>query len=428
LEFEFQSLIKYNTDYIKIGVFLGSIKKFLNLILGKLLTKICLILLYYDERYTMKVRKIESKKIYLNAFYAICLILFGYYLSNRLAPKTQQFNAVTPSVHVQGLSKQDISPKKKFIAQVEAINSVDVIPQVTGYIEEIKFDNGAQVKEGDVLFVIEQRRYKDNLKAAEATTKQYAADYHRMVSLHEKQFISDKDLDVSESNLKNAEAAEDLAKMDLDYTEVKSPINGTIGKALVTVGNLVSMNTQKLARIVQTDPIRIVFSVSDKQRLEFRNNAKENKELFIDIVLSDGKVYSQPADKMFVGNEVDATTATIPVHIDVDNKNGDLVPGNYVDIYMRMAQKEMVLTIPQTALSEDVHGTYVMTVKKTGDGDKYIVEQKYIKLGDIVDDYQVVLSGLEENDKVVVEGLQKVHSGGEVKPIFVDVDVENKGE
>ena len=140
----------------------------------------------------MKVRKIESKKIYLNAFYAICLILFGYYLSNRLAPKTQQFNAVTPSVHVQGLSKQDISPKKKFIAQVEAINSVDVIPQVTGYIEEIKFDNGAQVKEGDVLFVIEQRRYKDNLKAAEATTKQYAADYHRMVSLHEKQFISDK--------------------------------------------------------------------------------------------------------------------------------------------------------------------------------------------------------------------------------------------
>ena len=376
----------------------------------------------------MKVRKIESKKIYLNAFYAICLILFGYYLSNRLAPKTQQFNAVTPSVHVQGLSKQDISPKKKFIAQVEAINSVDVIPQVTGYIEEIKFDNGAQVKEGDVLFVIEQRRYKDNLKAAEATTKQYAADYHRMVSLHEKQFISDKELDVSESNLKNAEAAEDLAKMDLDYTEVKSPINGTIGKALVTVGNLVSMNTQKLARIVQTDPIRIVFSVSDKQRLEFRNNEKEKKELFVDIVLSDGKVYSQPADRMFVGNEVDATTATIPVHIDVDNKNGDLVPGNYVDIYMRLAQKQMVLTIPQTALSEDVHGTYVMTVKKVGDGDKYVAEQKYIKLGDIVDDYQVVLSGLEENDLVVVEGLQKVHNGGEVKPIFVDVDVENKGE
>ena len=375
----------------------------------------------------MKVKKIASKKIYLNTLYAVCLILFGYYLSNRLSPKTQAFTAVTPSVQVQGLTKQDISPKKKFIAQVEAINSVDVIPQVSGYLEEIKFDNGAEVKEGDVLFVIEQRRYKDNLKAAEATTKQYAADYKRMVSLNEKKFISDKDLETSESNLRNAEAAEDLARLDLEYTEVKSPINGTIGKSFVTVGNLVSMNTQKLARIVQTDPIRIVYSVSDKQRLEFREKMNEDVELYVDIVMSDGKVYSQPANNIFVGNEVNATTATIPVYIDVENKDGALVPGNYVDIYMRLAQKEMALTVPQTALSEDVHGTYVMAVKKVGDGDKYVAEQKYIKLGDVIDDSQIVLSGLEENDLVVVEGLQKVHDGGEVKPIFVDV-VENKGE
>ena len=383
--------------------------------------------MYYNERLTMKVIKIKSRKIYLNALYAICLILFGYYLNNRLSPKTQGYVQTTPSVQVRGLKKQDVSVKKKFIAQVEAINSVDVIPQVSGYIEEIKFENGAEVKEGDVLFVIEKRRYIDNLKAAAATTKQYAADYNRMLSLHEKKFISDKDLETSESNLKNAEAAEDLAKMDLDYTEVKSPINGTIGKALVTVGNLVSMNTQKLARIVQTDPIRIVYSVSDKQRLEFREKMNEDVELYVDIVMSDGKVYSQPANNIFVGNEVNATTATIPVYIDVENKDGALVPGNYVDIYMRATMQQMALTVPQTALAEDVHGTYVMTVKKTEDSNRYIAEQKYIKLGDVIDDRQVVLSGLEENDFVVVEGIQKVRNGGEVKPIFVDVE-ENKGE
>ena len=375
----------------------------------------------------MKVIKIKSRKIYLNALYAICLILFGYYLNNRLSPKTQGYVQTTPSVQVRELRKQDVSVKKKFIAQVEAINSVDVIPQVSGYIEEIKFENGAEVKEGDVLFVIEKRRYIDNLKAAAATTKQYAADYNRMLSLHEKKFISDKDLETSESNLKNAEAAEDLAKMDLDYTEVKSPINGTIGKALVTVGNLVSMNTQKLARIVQTDPIRIVYSVSDKQRLEFREKMNEDVELYVDIVMSDGKVYSQPANNIFVGNEVNATTATIPVYVDVDNKDGALVPGNYFDIYMRATMPQMVLTVPQTALAEDVHGTYVMTVKKVEDGKKYVAEQKYIKLGDVIDDRQVVLSGLDENDFVVVEGIQKVRNGGEVKPIFVDVE-ENKGE
>ena len=383
--------------------------------------------MYYNERLTMKVIKIKSRKIYLNALYAICLILFGYYLNNRLSPKTQGYVQTTPSVQVRELRKQDVSVKKKFIAQVEAINSVDVIPQVSGYIEEIKFENGAEVKEGDVLFVIEQRRYKDNLKAAEATTKQYAADYKRMVSLNEKKFISDKDLETSESNLKNAEAAEDLARLDLEYTEVKSPINGTIGKAFVTVGNLVSMNTQKLARIVQTDPIRIVYSVSDKQRLEFREKMNEDVELYVDIVMSNGKVYSQPANNIFVGNEVNATTATIPVYVDVDNKDGALVPGNYFDIYMRATMPQMVLTVPQTALAEDVHGTYVMTVKKVEDGKKYVAEQKYIKLGDVIDDRQVVLSGLDENDFVVVEGIQKVRNGGEVKPIFVDVE-ENKGE
>lgn len=375
----------------------------------------------------MKVRKIASRKIYLNALYAICLVLFGWYLNSRLSPKTTGFVKETPSVQVNGLKKQDISPRKKFIAQVEAINSVDVIPQVSGYLEEIKFDNGTQVKEGDILFVIEQRRYKDNLKAAKATRKQLAADYKRMVSLHEKQFISDKELESSESSLKNAEAAEDLARLDLEYTEVKSPINGTIGKALVTVGNLVSMNTQKLARIVQTDPIRIVYSVSDKQRLEFREKMNEDVELYVDIVMSDGKVISQPANNIFVGNEVNATTATIPVYIDVENKDGALVPGNYVDIYMRATMPQMALTVPQTALAEDVHGTYVMTVKKVEDGKKYVAEQKYIKLGDVIDDRQVVLSGLDENDFVVVEGIQKVRNGGEVKPIFVDVE-ENKGE
>ena len=375
----------------------------------------------------MKVRKIASRKIYLNALYAICLVLFGWYLNSRLSPKTTGFVKETPSVQVNGLKKQDISPRKKFIAQVEAINSVDVIPQVSGYLEEIKFDNGTQVKEGDILFVIEQRRYKDNLKAAKATRKQLAADYKRMVSLHEKQFISDKELESSESSLKNAEAAEDLARLDLEYTEVKSPINGTIGKALVTVGNLVSMNTQKLARIVQTDPIRIVYSVSDKQRLEFREKMNEDVELYVDIVMSDGKVISQPANNIFVGNEVNATTATIPVYIDVENKDGALVPGNYVDIYMRATMQQMALTVPQTALAEDVHGTYVMTVKKTEDSNRYIAEQKYIKLGDVIDDRQVVLSGLDENDFVVVEGIQKVRNGGEVKPIFVDVE-ENKGE
>ena len=369
----------------------------------------------------MKVRKIKSRKIYLNAFYAICLILFGWYLNSRLAPKTGGWNAEIPSVQVQGLLQQDVSSKKKYIAQAEAINSVDVIPQVSGYIEEIKFINGAKVHKGDVLFVIEQRRYKDNLKAAEATVKQLSADYNRLISLHNKQFISDKELEAAESALKNAEAAEDLAKLNLEYTEVKSPIDGVIGKALVTVGNLVSMNTQKLARIVQTEPIRIAFSVTDKERSEFMDKLKEAQDVFADIVMPNCEVRTETAKNLFFDNEVNADTATIPVYLDFANKDNLLVPGNYVDIYMRMTSKKMALMVPQTALAEDVHGTYVMTVKNI-ENDNYAVEQKYIKLGDVIDDKQIVISGLENNDKVIVEGIQKVRNGSAVKPIFVDAE------
>lgn len=368
----------------------------------------------------MKVKKIKSRKIYLGALYAFCLILFGWHLNSRLSPKSGGWNAEIPSVQVQGLQQQDVSSKKKYIAQVEAINSVDVIPQVSGYIEEIKFTNGAEVRKGDVLFVIEQRRYKDNLKAATATVKQLAADYKRLISLHEKQFISDKELEAAESALKNAEAAEDLAKLDLEYTEVKSPIDGVIGKALVTVGNLVSMNTQKLARIVQTRPIRIAFSVSDKERMDFMKKFKETQDVFADIVLPNGEIRTEQARNLFFNNEVNADTATIPVYLDSSNEDNALVPGNYVDIYMRVTAQKMALLVPQTALAEDAHGTYVMAVKAEKDG--YIVEQKYIKLGDVIDDKQIVLSGLKADDKVIVEGIQKVRNGGVVKPIFVDVE------
>ena len=366
----------------------------------------------------MKVKKIKSRKIYLNAFYALCLIMFGWWLNNRMAPKNDGWVMPTPSVQVQGLKQQDVAAKKKYIAQVEAINSVDVIPQVSGFIEQILFQNGAEVKKGDVLFIIEQRRYKDNLKAASATRKQLAADYKRLTSLHEKKFISDKEIEAAESALKNAEAAEDLAKLNLEYTEVKSPIDGVISKALVTVGNLVNQGTNKLARIVQERPVRIVFSVTDKERSVFMDKLNQAQDVFVDIELPNGEIQTQTAQNLFFGNEVNADTATIPVYLDALNDNKLLVPGNYVDIYMRFTSKQMALLVPQMALAEDVNGTYVMTIKKVGD--EYIAEQKYIKLGDVIDDWQIVLSGLNTDDKVVVQGLQNVRANAPVLPIDID--------
>ncbi|MBP3546963.1 MAG: efflux RND transporter periplasmic adaptor subunit [Alphaproteobacteria bacterium] len=357
----------------------------------------------------MKVKKIKNRNIFWRLGYSLLCCALGWYLHGKFTPAyVPMNNNEIPHVLVSGLKTSDISAKKKYIAQVEAINSVDIVPQVSGYLEEILFKDGAYVNQNDNIFIIEQRRYKADLKSAEAAVKQLKNEYNRIKSLHKNKYMSDRDLDVAESNLLQAEAALDQAKLNLEHTEIKSPISGYIGKALVTKGNLVSSSTQKLARIVQTSPIRIAFSVSDKERSAFMQKAKESKNIGVDIVLPNGKTETASIDSLFFDNEVNATTATIPVYIDSENKDNLLVPGNYVDIYFRFGGSKEALLVPQMALSADVNGTYVMIAENNK------IRQQYLELGDVIDDMQIVLSGLSGDEKVVIQGLQKIRNGSEV--------------
>ncbi len=365
----------------------------------------------------MKVKKIKSSKIYLKVFYAVLFTAFGWYLHGKMVPsQTGMGYNQTPYVLVKELEKKNIASRKKYIAEVEAVNSVDIIPQVSGYLEEILFKDGSFVTEGDKIFVIEQRSYLANLKSAEARQWELKKEYERIKKLHESGDVAEKKLETALSELVQAEADVERARLDLEHSEIKAPISGHIGKAFVTKGNLVSPNTQKLARIVQTNPIRIAFSVTDKERFNFMEKAKKSEEMFVDVVLPGGQIRTANAKELFAGNEVNAQTATIPVYLDMENKDNALVPGNYVDIYFRYNLGGDSLLVPQIALAADVHGTYVMTVSNEG-----VVEQKYITLGDVYEDMQVVLSGLNPEDKVIVQGLQKVKSGMKVNATLVDV-------
>lgn len=371
----------------------------------------------------MKVKKIKSSNIFWKLGYSLFCCWLGWYLHGKFAPAYMpQTGTDTPHVLIDGLKKSDISARKKYIAQVEAINSVDIVPQVSGYLEEILFDDGAFVNKGDSIFIIEQRKYKADLKSAQAAVKQLQNEYTRITSLHRSKYVSDKERDIAESNLLQAEAALDLAALNLEHTEIKSPISGYIGKALVTEGNLVSPNTPKLARVVQTQPIRIAFSVSDKERSVFMQKAKEAKGVYVDIVLPNGKIDTTMAKNLFFDNEVNPDTATIPVYVESDNRENLLVPGNYVDIYFRFDNGQQALLVPQVALSADVNGSYVMVVDADGS-----VSQKYIELGDVIDDMQVVKSGLQGDEKVVVQGLQKVRVGTKVNVTDISVKQEEGG-
>lgn len=367
----------------------------------------------------MYVKKIKTSSIWFRVCYSLICVALGWYLHSKFINDTDAFmhNNEPPHVLVKGLKTADVSHKKKYIAQVEAINSVDIMPQVSGYLEEILFEDGAFVNKGDDIFLIEQRKYKADLKAAQASVNQLKSDYNRIVSLHQKKFVSDKELDIAKSSLEQAEAALDLAKLNLEYTQIKSPISGYIGKALVTTGNLVSPNAQKLARVVQAQPIRVVFSVTDKELSNFMQQANAAKDVFVDVIMPNGTIETVNVKNLFFGNEANPQTATIPAYIDLDNEQNLLVPGNYVDISIRFNDGENKVLVPQVALSADINGTYVMVVNAN-----QTVEQRYLKLGDVVEDMQVVLNGLNGSEKVIIQGLQKVHAGMKVNSTEVNID------
>ena len=328
------------------------------------------------------------------------------------------------SVLVKTLEKKPVALGKNFIARVEAINASDVVPQVSGYIDQVLFADGSLVKEGDVLFIIDQKRYKAavssaeaNLDKAKASLKQIQNDYNRELALYNDQMLSKADLELSESNLANAkanvkaaQAALDLAKLDLEYTKVKSPITGYIGKALLTKGNLATAGASRLARVVQMDPIRVVFSITDKERLSGMDQVTNpNMRPDIQVSLPNGQTIEMPEASLFADNEINAQTATMAVYAQTDNKENKLIPGNYVNVTVSMDKFRPVLLIPQTAVSQDATGQYVMTVTNEG-----VVVQKYITLGDMVGTQYVVISGLNEGDRVVTIGQQKLQNGQQV--------------
>ena len=364
----------------------------------------------------MQVGTISKRTIIRRTAVMLLCGAAGWYLKAKLTPQMPMMgmNMGDPYVLVQQVQQQDISPKKSYIGHVQAINAVDLRPQVTGYVEKVLFQEGSLVKEGDILFVIEQKRYlatlelrEAELESAKASLVRAERDYKRQKSLSSQNYASKATLDTSESNylqakaaVKQAEANLELAKIDMGYTEIKAPITGYIGKALVTEGNYVNSSTQTLARIVQTDPIRVAFSVSDKDFLNMREQKINHgiESIKTELVLPNGKVLVNHLKSRFNDNEINPDTATIAVYAEYGNEQNLLLPGNYVDIRIGKRENDFATLVPQAALAQDEHGNYVMTVDKDN-----IARETRVVIGNTMEDKQIVKEGLKPEDRVIIK-------------------------
>lgn len=373
------------------------------------------------------------KKLLLISVLVLAGIGGGYYFGVRQMGGMMSMPGGSMSYVPVGTPSQiTIQDQTRFIALVKPLNAVDVRPQVAGEIKEVLFKDGQLVQEGDILFLIDPDRYQANLAVAKATlsraeadVKQLKSDYNRQKQLYKDKFVSTAELEKSESRLAQAEAAVkqaeanlNLAQIDMEHTTVKSPITGRIGQALVTKGNYVTSASGVLARIVQTTPVKISFSITDKEHLQMKRILQEKGVADLpdlQIELADKSVLPLPARKVFADNEMDVQTATMNLYAEYDNTDDLLIPNDHVNVLWQNSQPRVVVTVPQTALYNDATGSYVMKVNE----DNTVVQQ-YVKQG-ATQNSRIIVDGLNANEKIVLSGGQKLRSGQTINPIQTEV-------
>lgn len=359
------------------------------------------------------------------------LLLFSLLLSS-CGEKQVEKSAPSPGVLVQAITQKQISDSVKIIGRTTAINDVSVRARVEGYLLERNFEEGGDINKGDLLFKIDPESYEAALAAAKGSVAEYQAalvraekDLVRYTELGKKSFASQQDIDKAESDklqaaaqLQSAQARVEEAEINLKHTSIKSPIDGRIGHAIISAGNLVDASTGELARVVELDPIYATFNVSEKVMLNIQQKQKVKekekggaRKIEVNLELPNGSIYEHSGVIDFADNMVNRRTGAVVVRARFDNPDKLLVPGINVLMLLSMEEKEDAVVVPQASVQEDQAGKFVLLVDQDNR-----VEIRQVKLGRQHAGDWIVKDGLQPGERVIIEGVQKVRAGMEVTP------------
>ncbi len=357
----------------------------------------------------------------------------------------EQGSAPKPAVLVAPVVNEEVDVSQVFVGTIEAIQEVELRARVEGFLEKVLFKEGQMVTAGQLLYQIQKAQYQASLDQATADEEQAEAtlqgaqaqvadtqaEFDRQAALLTRGNTSQARYDqskaardqavASESDAKaqiaSAKAQVEQAKLNLSYTDIASPIAGKIGKTAVTQGNLVDPSSAVLATVVQLDPIRVVFSISDADYVEVRqqlikDEVKDGDKVFdFHLTLPTGQPYEYPGTFSFVDNQVDPNTGTIAIRADFQNPQQLLVPGQFVRVTTSEAHPKTLPVVPAKAVQQDRTGRFVFVL---GKDDR--AERRDIKVGERVKDGWAVDQGLVSGEMVIVEGIQKIHNGVQVAP------------
>lgn len=364
-----------------------------------------------------------------------CLIATSILALTATATLSQDAGDMPPAaVGVIDLKAHPIPVVSELPGRVAATRISEVRARVSGILQERVFEQGALVNEGDVLYRIDPRLFKvrvasaeANLRRAEATRDNAKVQLDRQKSLRERNIASGIEYDTAAVNLAQAEAdvalqqaALEEAKINLEYTEVRAPISGIIGGALVTEGALVTADgTSSLALIQQIDPVYADFTQSAQDLLALRRAVTDGRlaspapgQASVELVFDGGDVYGQKGKLLFSSANVDSTTGQVTLRAEFPNANGDLLPGMYVRVKVEQAVRQNAITIPQRAVIRTPDGKAQVYVVKADD----VAKLRDVELGQSLGQEWVVETGLKDGEKVVVDGVQKVQPDAKIAP------------
>ncbi|GGX87723.1 MexE family multidrug efflux RND transporter periplasmic adaptor subunit [Litchfieldella qijiaojingensis] len=332
-----------------------------------------------------------------------------------------------PEVSVAEVVVKDVSFWDEFTGHIEAVETVELRPRVAGYIERINYTEGQIVDKGDVLFVIDQRPYRAELARAEADLQRAQAraelaraEAARAEALAQTRAISREELDQrraasaeAEADVLAARAVVETASLNMEYTEVRAPIAGRTGRALVTAGNLVS-DTTPLTSIVSLDQVHVHFFADEQSYLRYGamersgerpSSREERTPVRVGLASDIGYPYEGEVD--FVDNQLDTSAGTILMRAVLDNRDGRFAPGMFARVQLRGNDSDNALLIDDKAVLTDQDRKYVYVVDDQG-----VAVRKDVQLGRMAEGLRVINSGLDPGDRVVVRGAQRIFFPG----------------
>ena len=340
-----------------------------------------------------------------------------------------------PKVTIAAAYTEELTREATFIGRGEAAAKTDLVARVTGIITEIVAEDGALVKEGDVIFRIEPDTYeaevaamKASVQRAEASVKLAEIELVRKTELLRRDTIAESELDIAQANasiaeaeLAAAQASLTEAELNLDRTEIVAPFDGRIGRLNVSLGALVGPSTGTLATLVQQSPIYVSFSLSEPQLLNVLEQLDQGVSDLVEsgaspnvfVRLPDGVQLEEPGQVVFLDNQINPNTGTISLRAEFKNERRLILDGGFISVVIEALEPTLSVLIPQNSVQRDQRGDFVLVVTDQG-----LVEQRYVTLGPQEGTAVVVNDGLREGESVIVEGLQRVRPGLEVNAVL----------